>query len=248
MDPTVLRKLGLTESQSKAYLSLLEYGPLTPAQVAEKTGETRTNAYAITDRLAELGLAAKSSQHKSAYRAESPAKLKQLLIQKQRALKTAAEELNGFLPRLLSMYTLSSDKPGVLYLEGIDSLRLIYDDVIKTGETLRVIPSTYDREDSEISDMIDKQIKRQTRAGIKTEVLIRREVFNQFAESNQSLFEARPADFGALEAQILLYGDNTAMTTFRNGVISTVITSPLITNTLKQLFETLWILGAASDT
>ena len=38
-DTTILRKAGLTESQAKGYLALIEHGQLTPVELAEKTGE-----------------------------------------------------------------------------------------------------------------------------------------------------------------------------------------------------------------
>jgi len=248
MDTSVLRKAGLTESQAKGYLALVEHGALTPTELAEHTGETRTNAYAIADKLVELGLATKANSPKNTYEAESPAKLKQLLISKQHAIKAASDELAGLLPQLMSVYRLTNNRPGVLYLEGIDSLRLIYDDIIKTGQTLRIFPSAHDRDDPEITAAIDRQIDRQRKASIKTESLIRQEVFAQFTGAQDDLFEARPAAFGELETQILLYGDNVAMTTFQNGVVSTIITSPLIAQTFEQLFATLWGRSDASGT
>ena len=46
-ETTILRKAGLTESQAKGYLALIEHGALSPAELAEKTGENRTNGYMI---------------------------------------------------------------------------------------------------------------------------------------------------------------------------------------------------------
>jgi sugar-specific transcriptional regulator TrmB len=248
MDTSALRKAGLTDSQAKGYLALVENRALTPAELAEKTGETRTNAYAIADKLVELGLATKTADSKNAYQAESPAKLKQLLVSKQQAIKAASEELAGILPSLLSVYRLTNDRPGVLYLEGADSLRLIYDDIIKTGHTVRIFPSSYDRDNAEIAAMIERQIERQRAAGIKSETLIREDLWPQFAAAADELFEARPAAFGKLETQILLYGDTVALTTFKNGLVSTVVTSPFIAQTFNQLFEALWNRPHASDT
>jgi hypothetical protein len=41
-------------------------------------------------------------------------------------------------------------------------------------------------------------------------------------------------------AQIMIYGDNVAMTTFRTGVSSTVITNPDIASTMRSLLMQLW--------
>lgn len=240
MDTQILRKAGLTESQAKGYLALIEHGSLTPAELAEKTGETRTNGYMICEKLETLGLASKKDGSKSMYAPESPSKLKQLLIAKQKELKATDSELSGILPALLSTYRLTTDKPGVLHLEGIDSLRQVYDDIIKTGDTLRIFPSAQDRSDPEVAATIDAQIKRQRQAGIKTEVLLREESYARLSPQNDELFEARRGGFMALAAQIMIYGDNVAISTYKNGVVTTIVISPEVAETFRQIFAVQW--------
>lgn len=247
-DTTILRKAGLTESQAKGYLALIKHGQLSPVELAEKTGESRTNGYMICEKLASLGLAAKKGDKKVTYVPENPTKLKQLLINQQRRLKEADSQLSGVLPALLSTYRLATDKPGTIYFEGLDSLKKVYDDIIQTGETIQIFPSAYDRDDPETAAMIDSQIKRQRTAGIKTEVLLRDAIYKQFSNNRDPLFEARPTTLGALDAQIIIYGDNIALTTFHNGVVTTIITSSPIANTFKQLFANQWNQSASSGT
>lgn len=240
MDTVVLRKAGLTESQAKGYLALVEHGALTPVELATHTGENRTNAYAIADKLVDLGLATKKTDPKTLYSPESPTKLKQLLVNRQRELRTANEELLGTLPTLLSQYQLVSNRPGVVHLEGVGSLRQVYDDIIRVGDVLRIFPSNDDRDDPEVSAMIDRQIERQRKAGVKTEVLLRQDTFETFPVHNDELFEARPALFGPLGAQIMIYGNNIAITTYTNGIVTTIITNPMVADTFRQLFQTMW--------
>lgn len=237
-DTTILRKAGLTESQAKGYLALIEHGELSPTDLADKTGESRTNGYMICDRLVALGLATKKEGKKALYSPEDPSRLRQLLAHRQQALKKANDELSILLPSLVSTYKLVTDKPGVLYLEGIDSFRAIYDDIISTGDTLRIFPSAYDRDDPQIAAMIDRQIARQRKAGIKTEALMRDEVYNP--AHNDALFEARRAHFGPLDTQIMIYGPNVALTTFSKGIVTTILTNQLIADTFRQLFAAQW--------
>ena len=247
-DTTILRKAGLTESQAKGYLALIEHGSLSPVELAEMTGETRTNGYMICEKLESLGLATKKDGKKAVYMPESPTRLKQLLINRQKRLKEADTQLAGILPTLLSTYRLATDKPGTIYLEGTDSLKRVYDDIIQTGETIHIFPSSYDRDDPETAAMIDSQIKRQRAANIKTEVLLRQDIFDQLSDTDNSLFEARPTTLGALDAQIIIYGDNIAITTFRSGVVTTIITSTPIADTFRQLFANQWDHSVSSDT
>ncbi len=240
MDTTILRKAGLTESQAKGYLALIEHGTLSPTELADKTGESRTNGYMICERLEKLGLATKKDGQKALYEPENPTKLRHLLLKQQKQLKIAGDELTGLLPQLLSSYRLVADKPGVLYLEGVDSLATVYDDIIRTNETLHIFPSSHDRRDPDIAAMIDKQISRQRRAGIKTKVLLRPETISQFTSLNDDLFEARSGVFSSLDAQIMIYGQNVAISTFTNGIVTTIITNKTIADTFMQLFEGQW--------
>ena len=240
MDHSILKKLGLTESQAKGYLALVENGRLAASELAGLIGESRTNSYAIAERLVELGLAAKIPGGKLSYQAENPARLNQLVINRQKELRATSQELAGVLPAMVSTYRLVSDKPGVIHLEGIDSLRLIYDDVIKTGQTVHVFPSSHDRDDPDIAAMIDAQIARQHKAGIATKALLRQEVYESFRDRQNTLFEVRPAAFTGLEAQILIYGNNIAVTTFSTGVVSTIIVSPPVAQTFLAIFNAQW--------
>lgn len=100
-DTTILRKAGLTESQAKGYLALIQHGSLSPGELAERTNETRTNGYMICEKLEKLGLATKKDGKKTVYMPESPTRLKQLLINRQKRLKEADTQLAGILPTLL---------------------------------------------------------------------------------------------------------------------------------------------------
>lgn len=233
-----LIQLGLTASQARGYLALIEHGRLTPVELAEKTNESRTNGYQICEKLEKLGLAIKQTTPKTSYTPASPAKLRQLLLNQQSALKAANDGLKSILPHLNSTYRLATDKPGVLHLEGATALQTVYDDIITTGQTLRIFPSAYDRDNPAVAQMIDKQIARQRQAGIKTEVLLRQATFNN--NKNDDLFEARLGEFGALDTQIMIYGPNVALTTFNNGVVTTIITSQLVAETFRQLFAVQW--------
>jgi sugar-specific transcriptional regulator TrmB len=241
MDTTILRKAGLTESQAKGYLALIEHGELSPVELAKITGEGRTNGYMICDKLEKLGLAEKSRVNNT-YIPENPVRLKQLLISQQKALRDTNAELATILPSLLSTFRLVTDKPGVLHLEGTESLKTLYDDIIKTEDTLLIFSSTEGGKDTEISQMTERQTERQRKAHIKTKMLVPPDVLEHYVVEDNSLFETRSAPYSALETQIIVYGPNVAMTTFNNGITTMIITSEPVAGTFKNLFEGLWSL------
>lgn len=241
MEIEILKKAGLTDSQAKGYMALIDNGPLSPTDIAKLTNETRTNAYAIADKLVSLGLAKRKNSTNFTIEAENPTRLKALLQSKQVQLKKASDELGGILPDILSKYKLTSDLPGVLSVEGVDSLELIYDEIIQTNQDVLVMARPYDRSDPEISEMIDKQIERKRQAGIKTLALVRPESYDQLNKQADKLFEVKklPAEV-TFDSEIIICGNTVVSTVYNHGIVSSIIVSPETASTLRSMFYLVW--------
>lgn len=74
----MLRKAGLTESQAKGYLALIQHGQPTPVELAERTGGSPTNGYMLCKKLASLSLATKKDGPRAIYSPENPSRLRQI--------------------------------------------------------------------------------------------------------------------------------------------------------------------------
>jgi len=75
------KQLGLTPYESRAYVSLMIQGPMSPSELAQKTSIPRPRAYDVLRSLAEKGLLMEQSGRPSIYAAVEPAQgLKNLLI------------------------------------------------------------------------------------------------------------------------------------------------------------------------
>ena len=59
----MLKETGLTDSEARIYLALLELGPSLAGKISRKTGIHRRNVYDITERLIKKGLIAVSYTH-----------------------------------------------------------------------------------------------------------------------------------------------------------------------------------------
>jgi len=241
MEIDILKKAGLTESQAKGYMALIEHGALTPAELADYTGEARTNAYAIAEKLVSLGLARKTEGSKTTIEAENPTKIRSLITARQQQLKTVSDELTGVLPTLLSRFRLTSDQPGVLTAEGTDALKLVYDEIIAAKQDVLIFPSEYDHDDPETSALITRQIERQRKAGIKSLALIPYDEFDAMKKNEDGLLAVRklPRDV-RFDAQIIIFGNNVVSTVFNHGIVSTIISSPETATTLRNAFFTIW--------
>ena len=81
LSETLNRQFDLSPYESRAYVSLLMHGPMSPSELAQKTGIPRPRAYDVLRSLMEKGLIIEQSGKPPIYGAIEPAQgLKNLLI------------------------------------------------------------------------------------------------------------------------------------------------------------------------
>lgn len=116
-----LKNLGLSEKEAKIYLALLQLGPATPYQIANKAGIKRPTSYVITEELVEKGLIVHvPGEDKKRYIARTP----DAFIEEQGEKLRAARAI---LPELRSFQKGTVEKPSIMYYEGADGMRQAYD-------------------------------------------------------------------------------------------------------------------------
>jgi len=126
---TILQNLGLTEKESRIYLSCLEIGSGTVQEVATKSGVKRTNIYNLLGEMKKKGLLSEVKQDK-----------KTLLIPENPGVlvKRAQNNLKNIqnsLPEIMGIFNIPGSKPKVKFFEGVEGLKRAYNDIIETGET-----------------------------------------------------------------------------------------------------------------
>lgn len=120
-----LKKLNLTEKEARVYLALLELGPATPYKIAKRARLKRPTAYVIAEELAEKGLIVQMTGEKQRmYIARSP----ESYIED---IETRLREAKKIIPELNALQRKQSEKPNVLYFEGVEGLKQAYDYRIK---------------------------------------------------------------------------------------------------------------------
>jgi sugar-specific transcriptional regulator TrmB len=242
----ILKKLGLNESQAKAYLALVGNDNLTPPDLAIEIGEKRTATYMILARLEELGLASKAEGTRARYIAESPTKLKEILIAKQSEHQQLQRSLISILPALNAEYNIAYQKPGVVYMEGIKGLKYVYNEIIDNGEDIMLLPAQDKFDNDELIKIVESNIEKQKKKGINTRTICSKTGKTYLGAKMIKDDNVSVRYFGSSSmqmAQIILYADTVAITTFQPGIFTTVITNPLLANTFKGYFEDMWEAG-----
>jgi sugar-specific transcriptional regulator TrmB len=132
----LLQKLGLSEKEIKVYLASVQLGPSSVRAIAQSASVNRGTAYDMLKALQEQGLV--TYYHKDTHQyfiAEDPAKLEDLLLQRQQELLRVHQELSKAIPQLRSLHDKAGAKPVVKYYDGMHGIRVILQDVIESCRT-----------------------------------------------------------------------------------------------------------------
>lgn len=241
MEIEILKKAGLTESQAKGYMALIENGEKSPAELSELINETRTNTYAIVDRLEKLGLAKKKDNtNKAVYVAAHPSAV-ELLAEKRRKIVTKNErEIKQNLSSLINLFYEHNELPGTRTLNGIDGIKTVHKETLNDKKDIYLLRTTADTTNLSLDYWNDYRKKR-SELGIntyaitpKTELSIKVQ-----EEDKKMLFHRTFIDENDYTApvEIDIYGDKVALIAFGETQIATIINSPPIAESLRQVFK-----------
>lgn len=240
----IIRKAGLTESQARGYLALIEHGSLTPAELGDKTGETRTNAYMICEKLESLGLVAKKDAKKATYIPNHPAALETLAERRRKVLVRNEQEVKQNLSSLIDLFYTTYELPGTRTLQGIEGIKEVYSDTLRARQTIYLLRTTSDTPDLGI-EYLDTYRQKRAENGIhthaltpKTEVGLRH---HQSGEDEKMLFHRTflPDNAYTAPVEIDVYGSKVALIAFGGSQMATIIDSPPIAEAMRQVLDLL---------
>ncbi len=244
----ILKKAGLTDSQAKGYLALIQHGALSPAELAEKTDESRTNGYMICEKLEQLGLATKKEsagqRKKVIYTPAHPSALEALAERRRKAIQRAETEVKQGIDPLISMFYAATEMPGARTLQGVDGIKEVYNDTLRSQHDIYLLRTTSDTPDLG-EDYLDRYRKKRAQAGITTYALTpdtptaRRHASSGADEA--MLFHRTFLPDGAYTApvEVDVYGNKVAFISFGETQMATIIESPAIAEAMRQIMQLL---------
>lgn len=123
-----LLELGLTSEEAKVYLAVLELGGSYASNIARRANINRATCYHTLNNLVKKGLITSYTKQKALwFNAEDPKRIIDIAEQK---LKRA----NILAPQLLSISNTITFKPKIRFYEGVDGVKNIFEDILKTKE------------------------------------------------------------------------------------------------------------------
>ena len=246
MNTKLLEDIGLTEGETKVYLSLLKLGPSKTGPIAKESEVSSSKVYKILDRLEKKGLVGHGKigdvKH---FRAMEPKTLLKLINNKKKELEKKERNIEKIIPELELQQKLRKDKTQATLYEGIKSIKNFFNNILedlKKGDEYYVISATYGNKKQEILQAFyqnyhTKRIKK----GIKVNMLANHEIKDTMVPAAKKLSNVRilPKYFQN-NMIIAFYKNKSFMFFFTEEPKGFLIEDEEVVKSFKTYFNTFW--------
>lgn len=239
----VFTLLDISEHEAQAYQHLLKEGPQTAALVAKYLSQTRTNTYMILHRLVEKGLAIENEDKSiRRYEAANPLVLRRMLKEQQHQLATIGHSFESALPELVTAYSLSQKKPGVIHMEGLDGLRTSLEDMAKSKTEVLLWGSSIADSDPATWKLLEMGSYKRRARGVATRALFQLDAvtYSHLQDFAAKGFAIRLWNEAPFLAEVAVYDDRVCITKYGPESIVTILTNATIADTFRVIFEGCW--------
>lgn len=232
----VLQKLGLTNTETKIYLTLLEIGKSLAGGIANRAHTHRRNTYDALEKLLQRGLVSYTiTNNKKYWNAINPEKILALIKENENLI-------SSILPELVSRFNVSKSKQTVEVFEGLGGMKTFFDDMARTKKEIIMLFAT-GRAYARLPFYMKNWDTKINEARIKVSVLLNfdadKEPYRNYKYGEVKIL---PKSFSTL-TQIFIYGNKSAVAIWSEEPIAILITSNEITSGFRKYFEFMWGLG-----
>jgi len=247
MSTKLLEQIGLNTEQAKVYSFLVSSGALPARKISLESRVNRSLVYKILKQLVELGLITESAipGSISTFSALHPSKLHSLVKRKEEDLKMADQALHEAVSTLGAQFNLACGKPTVRFYEGLEGVRILNKDMLHTKSDIKLIRSPLDNNTDELVPVWSKNREAIREAGIKIKLIV--PIKNTPSTVTRAMDEKYlterkrvPREELNNPAQVIIYGNKVALTSFADCMITTIIEDKNIRKTFDMLFDALW--------
>ncbi len=235
----LLKNSGFLDKEIAIYLSILELGRGTVAEISRKAGINRSTGYVALDSLASKNLVSISGKEpKQEYVALSPANLVTYLNTQADNQKKLAENAKEILPELTSMYN-TGDRPRVFFYEGLAGLEHVYEDSLSSDGDI-YSTSTYEEMHGTLPKYFSTYYERRAKKKIFVHTFVadtplaRERKANDVKEfRNTSLV---PQDKFPVPTDIEIYNNKVMIASWKEK-LGIIIESEEVATTLRSVFK-----------
>ena len=232
-----LKRLGLTENETKVYLALLELGSTNAGEIIKKTKLHRNIVYDNLDRLIEKGLVSfvtiKNIKH---FEATSSEELKDFIEKQKEEILQKEQIANKLLPQIDKIRTSAERKQEATVFKGKKGLKAILEEITKTKDELLVFGTGWGMKETLGSYYEQWHLKlRQNK--IKARILLPKNKKGLFLRPFTAKYLKEE---NVIPSTIAVYGDRTLNIVWGEEPIAVLIISKKVAESYKSYFEYLW--------
>lgn len=245
----LLEQLGLTKTESKVYLCLLDQSPLAAAAIADLAGTSRSSVYLVLRSLVGKGLIDAGAGYSSRYHAAPPQRALTGLLERNRAELLAQEQhVEAALPDLTELFEQNQNVE-----DG---------EIVEILRTPALIGERFERLQAETTETIDVVVRGPLQVGGSNEAELAalqrgvraRGIYDRNVLAEPSIdtnlrawtTQGEQARLypGDLPMKFAIFDSNTVLMPLvvpgMSGMIAIIVRNPELAATLTFLFDTLW--------
>lgn len=236
----LLCSLGFRKTEADVYLTLLFHGPLTIQELSKKASVSRVTIYTVIQTLGTRGLLVPLQKGKRrVFAAGSPDRLLPCGQNYVQRLQSTLRELEGSLHQFKMIQ--QGHKPIIKLFEGKEALEILEQDILKCRpETIDEF-GNYDQMNKVHGDQNRIRFLRglaRLQPRIRSCFLTKNPHTPKEIEPNCVWLD--PGEF-SFYGSVLVYANKISLSTFHGKHISVIIESADLANTVRALFDVIWI-------
>ena len=235
----LLKNSGFLDKEIAIYLTILEIGKGTVAEISRKAGINRSTGYVILDSLAGKNLVSISGKEpKQEYVALSPSNLVEYLNNQADNQKKLAQSAKEVLPELISLHNVG-DRPRVHFYEGYAGLEHVNEDSLTSKGDI-YSTTTYEEMHETLPKYFSTYYKRRAKKKIFIHTFVaetplaRKRKSNDIAEYRDT--SLIPQDKFPVPTDIEIYNDKVMIASWKEK-LGIIIESHEIATTLRSVFK-----------
>ena len=245
MEIETLREIGLTEGETKVYLTLTKLGQTKTGVLAKESNVSSSKVYKILDRLEKKGLVGHVIIGKiKHFNATEPKRILDYIGDKEKELSKQKKNIEQMIPLLEMERKISKKKTELTLYEGFNGItQLFYNmlDELKKGDEYHVITADYSIHPKGIEPWFQKYHIERAERGIKLKLLAGHDMKGKLVESTNKLSEIKYLPEELLTSfQVTIYKNKIFLIFLADTAQSIFIESEKVAESFRKYFNAFW--------
>lgn len=241
METSILEDIGLTQSEIKVYLALLELEDTTAGPITKKSGLHRSRVYEALDRLIKKGLVGYVIKaNKKYFKANNPEEILDYLKEKE-------DKVNSLIPELKRLQrTKRNDEYKANIYEGFRGLKSIFEGILRILKPKEEVLVFGARSGADFAQETWTTYFKNYKKRFHDKKIKFKLIYNEDLRNTDEVLDYKKSKYAKLRfishytpAGVNIHGDNVAIFVWKKN-IAYLLTGKEIADSFREYFKVLW--------